>query len=498
MKNPFQDLFIFEMANNHQGSVHHGLRIIREMGEVARKHGIRAGVKLQYRDLDTFIHPDYAARTDVKHIPRFLETRLSEAEFRTLVEATRDEGLTTMVTPFDERSVQRCIDHGVEILKVASCSALDWPLLEVVAGTGRPVIVSTGGLCLEEIDQIISFFTHKHSIFALMHCVALYPTPRDAVQMGLLSRMQKRYPGIAVGYSGHEAPGDLDVVKGAVSKGARLLERHVGVPAGEITLNAYSMNPDQADAWVEAALETAVLCSDRSERRVSGTEIESLQSLKRGVYAVRNVQSGETLDRDDVYFAMPCADGQLSSGDFGRYRTTYTASRDYAADEPVSERVGHDAISRIRGIVHEAKGLLFEAQIPVGEDFEIELSHHYGLEEFRRTGAVLITVVNRTYCKKLIVVFQGQSHPTHWHNNKEETFQILWGSLALNVYGQRMELGPGQTVLIHPGERHSFTSETGAIFEEISTTHQRSDTRYEDDAINRMDVLERKTILESW
>ena len=73
----FEDLFIFEMANNHQGSVEHGLRIIEAMAGIAKRRGIRAGVKLQYRDLDTFIHPDYAARTDVKHIPRFLGTRLT-------------------------------------------------------------------------------------------------------------------------------------------------------------------------------------------------------------------------------------------------------------------------------------------------------------------------------------------------------------------------------------------------------------------------------------
>ena len=55
----FQDLFIFEMANSHQGSVGHGIDIIRAMGRVARKYNVKAAVKLQYRDMDTFIHPDF-------------------------------------------------------------------------------------------------------------------------------------------------------------------------------------------------------------------------------------------------------------------------------------------------------------------------------------------------------------------------------------------------------------------------------------------------------
>ena len=80
-------LFVFEMANNHQGDVEHGLRIISEMGQIAGRHGVRAAVKLQYRDLDTFIHPEYAARTDIKHIPRFQSTRLAGRDFRRLVSA---------------------------------------------------------------------------------------------------------------------------------------------------------------------------------------------------------------------------------------------------------------------------------------------------------------------------------------------------------------------------------------------------------------------------
>ena len=91
------DLFIFEIANNHQGSVAHGKRIIDAVGDIAARHGIRAAVKFQYRDLDTFIHPDFRDRDDVPHIPRFLGTRLSDEQFRTLIEHARSRGLVTVV-----------------------------------------------------------------------------------------------------------------------------------------------------------------------------------------------------------------------------------------------------------------------------------------------------------------------------------------------------------------------------------------------------------------
>src|SRR3989339_1490887 len=115
MTDLFRDLFIFEMANNHQGDVAHGLRIIQAMGKIARKHRIRAAVKFQYRDLDSLIHPDCRTRQDLKHIPRFLSTRLSRNEFLTMVTAVRDEGMITACTPFDEPSVGTILDHGIQI-----------------------------------------------------------------------------------------------------------------------------------------------------------------------------------------------------------------------------------------------------------------------------------------------------------------------------------------------------------------------------------------------
>ena len=119
----FEDLFIFEMANNHQGSVAHGIGIIREMGRIVRENHIRAALKLQYRDLETFIHKDFKGNAEVKHIKRFEETRLTQEGFHRLVQAIQDEGMITMCTPFDEAGVDWCQSQGIDIIKIASCSS---------------------------------------------------------------------------------------------------------------------------------------------------------------------------------------------------------------------------------------------------------------------------------------------------------------------------------------------------------------------------------------
>ena len=497
MNKIFEDLFIFEMANSHQGSVEHGLDIVHEMGKIARKYNIKAAVKLQYRNLDNFIHPDYVNRDDIKHVPRFMGTRLSFEQFNVIVNAIREEGMLTMVTPFDEDSVDWCMDQGIDIIKVASCSSLDWPLLTKVALTHKPVIISTGGKTISDIDKLFNFFSHKGCEFAFMHCVAEYPTPMEHLQLDFIDKMNRRYPDVTIGYSGHEDPNDNIVPMLAISKGARILERHVGLPTETITLNAYSMNPEQADRWVKAALDAKNICSLKKDdtKYISQEEIDSLHSLMRGVYVKRDIKAGETISREDVFFAMPCFDKQMTSGEF---YDGVVASKDYKALGELQEKRKVTEVNLARSVIHDAKGMLYEAGIALGNDFEIELSHHYGMQHFRQFGAIIINIINREYCKKLIIVLPGQKHPCHSHKVKEETFQLLYGDLQVTMDGRTINMVPGDIQTVLRGEEHAFTSTKGAIFEEVSTTHVKNDSYYEDEKIRRLDPMERKTIMRYW
>lgn len=498
MNGLFKDLYIFEMANNHQGDVNHGIAIIKAMGEIKRKYNINAGVKFQYRQLDTFIHPDYRHDTNAKHISRFLSTELTEAQFKTLVEATRAEGLVTICTPFDEESVDLIVKHNIEVIKVASCSADDWPLLNKMVKAGKPMIASTGGLDMPKIDNLVSFLTHRATNnFAILHCVGIYPSPNEVLYLNYIERLIKRFPGVTIGYSGHEAPDNYEVIQLAVAKGACIFERHVGVPTDTIKLNNYSMNPGQVDNWVAASVRARTICGS-PEKAITEAETDSLLSLKRGVFTRHEIKKGKEITSDDVFFAMPCAAGQLTSGEFGQYRAKWTASRNYKPKESIFEQSQPDLYKKIRGIIHKAKGMLTEAQIMLGNDFEVELSHHYGLEQFPATGCMIVNLINREYCKKLIVVLPGQFHPVHKHKRKEETFHLLWGDLTLTLGERTLTLKPGDMQLIERETWHSFKSDTGAVFEEVSTTHYRNDSYYQDEKISVLDPIQRKTVLDNF
>jgi sialic acid synthase SpsE/quercetin dioxygenase-like cupin family protein len=491
-------LFVLEMANNHMGDIKHGINIIRAFGEVCRKYPFQFAFKLQYRDLDTFIHPEMHNRDDVKYIKRFQETRLSRADFDVLVGEMRIQGFLTMATPFDETSVDLIESQSLEMIKVASCSFGDWPLLERIVSTQQPIIASTAGASLEAIDSVVSFLAHRKKEFALLHCVGEYPTPDEHMNLSQIDFLNMRYPDVRIGFSTHEQPDNVDIIKLAIAKGVTIFEKHVGLETDEYTLNAYSASPQQLDAWLAAAQYAFTVCGDGSARQIENpVEAASLRALQRGVFAKKPIKKGETLTKENTYFAFPPEIGQYTANDWSKY-SQFKAIQDIASNQAVSPENTQRTETRqkILDIVQRVNQFLKESHVVVPGSADLDISHHYGLDRFDETGLTLITVVNRDYCKKLLVTLPGQQHPEQLHKLKEETFHVLYGEVKLSLDGIISTCRPGDVVTIEPGTRHAWVSETGAVIEEISTTHILNDSYYTDETI--MENRERKTSLTYW
>jgi sialic acid synthase SpsE len=492
-------LFVLEMANNHMGDVGHGVRVVRAFGEVCRHFAEFAfAFKLQYRDLDTFIHPAMRGREDVKYVKRFSETRLSRADFDLLVAAIRAEGFLAMATPFDEPSVGVIEEQGLDIVKVASCAFTDWPLLERIAASNRSIIASTAGAQLEDIDRVVSFLQHRGKDFAILHCVGEYPTPDARMNLAQIDLLKARYPGVRIGLSTHEDPANEDIVKLAVAKGVDVFEKHVGLATDKYSLNAYSASPAQFGRWLASARYARLLCGEGTERQTpSAAEASSLRSLRRGVFARRDLSPGEVLRAEDVYFAFPPDDTQFTANDWSKY-SEFVATEAIARDQAVSpaNAAQRDHRERVWEIVQRVKAFLRESGVVVPGSADLDISHHYGLERFAEVGLTMMTVVNRDYCKKLLVLLPGQSHPEQFHKLKEETFHVLYGEIVLELDGEPRVCGRGDVVTVTPGVRHAFRSERGAVVEEISTTHHKDDSYYVDPAITAN--KHRKTFLTYW
>lgn len=336
MNNIFEDLFVLEMTNNHLGSLDRGMKIVDQFSKVVRFNGVKAAIKIQFRDVETFIHKDFTSRIDIKYIKRVVGTQMPKSHYETLCKSIRGHGCIPMATPFDERSVEWCVEFGLPIIKVASADSNDWILLEKVASTRKPVVVSVGGLSVKDMDDMVQFFEHRNIPLAINHCVTIYPHDDRECELNQIDYLIDRYPGHVVGYSTHERGAEVESVAMAYAKGARTFERHIDI-AGE-TLADYSSLAEHVDAWFKAWEKAKRMCgSDGSSRKhPSKKEVAYLDSYVRGAYAIRDIEVGGKLNAEDIYMAIPLQLGQLSSrelmlGKFGHLITKFCAK-----DSPIT------------------------------------------------------------------------------------------------------------------------------------------------------------------
>ena len=495
----FKNLVVLDLANNHQGNLFHGKKIIDNCAKLSKSHSLKAAIKFQFRDLPNFIHSEDQKDSKNKHVPRFLSTMMNWEDFKSLKEYASNKGMLTMCTPFDEVSVDKIVEMGFDIIKIASCSSKDWPLVEKVAKSGLPIVASTGGLTLSEVDDLVSFLGHKGCDFSIMHCVAIYPTPDEKCNLRNISEFKSRYPNLTIGWSTHESPEETTHIGLVKALGAEMFERHVGHETDEIKLNAYSSNFNNLENWMIALNRSEKLLGSFERSQPSEEEMNSINSLKRGVFVNRDLKKGSVLNDKNTFFAFPYKEKHLSSGDFKEGMVLNNNLKANQAIPLVDVSIDFDEeISILKKAIHEVKAMLAHEKIPLTSDFTTEYSHHYGIANFRKVGAVLINLINRDYCKKVLVQLPGQAHPSHYHKLKEETFLIVSGELISKLDGKEKVLKRGDTLMVAPGVWHSFKTETGCIFEEISTTAFANDSVYRDEQINNLSSKQRKTIVDHW
>ena len=314
----FDDLFVLELANNHWGKLDRGMKIIRDFAQVVRTEGVKASIKLQFRDVDSFVHADFRDRDDVRYIKKTLDTHLPWDSLRDMVEAVRAEGMLTMVTPFDETSVDKCVEFGVDVLKIASSDIRDKTLLRRMAAAGKPVVASSGGASEQHIDELVSYFTSRDVPFALNHCVSIYPSDDSELELNQIDYLRARYPGITIGLSTHEHRDWHDSVMIAYAKGARTFERHIDIDHEGVPVSAYCTQPHQAATWFKAFKKAREMCggAPHLRRDVPEKEVRYLDALVRGAYARRDLPAGHVLTDDDVFLAVPLLKGQISTREF--------------------------------------------------------------------------------------------------------------------------------------------------------------------------------------
>ena len=358
----FEDLFVLEMANNHYGKLDRALKIVREYSRIVRFNNVRAAIKFQLRDVDSFIHHAFRDRTDIRYIKKTIDTQMPRENFVALAEAIKKAGCIPMATPFDERSVDFCVELALPILKLASSDVNDWELIEKIAKTRKPVICSTGGTSLKDLDDLVTFFENRNLPLAINHCVSLYPCEDSDLEINQIDFLRNRYPNHVIGLSTHEYH-DWDAsLQIAYAKGARTFERHIDVDDDGMPVSPYCSLPSQIDSWFKAYNRAKVMCggSGETRRNVGDHEAKYLNALVRGVYAKRDLPAGHVIQQDhleqDVYLAIPLQKGQISCREL---MSGETLQAPVAKDEPIMI----DAIDSAYAYHDELKKLIYERGI---------------------------------------------------------------------------------------------------------------------------------------
>jgi N-acetylneuraminate synthase len=296
---------IAEMSANHNGNIDTAYKII----DMAKDCGADA-VKMQTYTPDTIT-------MDIKSTEfkidgglwdgRYLYDLYGEAYtpwswHKPLFEYAKKIGITIFSSPFDNSAVDLLEDLGAPAYKIASCEAIDLPLIKYVAQTGKPMIISTGMADVEEIQEAIEAAREGGcKELVILHCVSGYPAPAGDYNLRTLVDMQKKF-GLVTGLSDHTIDNTTAIT--SVALGASIIEKHV-------TLDRNGGGPD--DSFSLESKELKELCIGvktaweslgKIDYGLKSSEHSNIK-FRRSLYCIKDIKKGEVITKDHIKSIRP-------------------------------------------------------------------------------------------------------------------------------------------------------------------------------------------------
>lgn len=294
-------LIVAEIGNNHEGDFGRARELVRR----AAAAGVDA-VKFQTFRAERFVRPQDTAR-----FAQLKAFELSFDQFAELGQDARRAGLAVLSTPLDLESADFLIPH-VDAFKVASGDNNFFPLLDRLAATGRPIVLS-GGLATSQqlwasIERIRGVWW-RGSVdpgLAVLHCVSAYPAPLEQANLGAIQRLRQEL-GVVVGYSDHTL--GVEAAALSVAAGARIVEKHFTLDQRASTFRDHALSADPAEMslLVQRIREIETLVGS-GWKGVAACERENVRALRRAIVAARALCAGHLLGASDLLWQRP-ADG---------------------------------------------------------------------------------------------------------------------------------------------------------------------------------------------
>jgi N,N'-diacetyllegionaminate synthase len=292
-------LIVAEIGNNHEGS----FALAQEMVGLAAQAGADA-VKFQ-----TIVPELLVCRAEHKRIEQLRKFQLTREEFAALARQARGAGLIFLSTPFDLESA-RFLNTVQSVFKIASGDNTFYPLIDAVAGFGKPMIVSTGLADLNVVQNLVQRVSdHWDRLgvnpgLALLHCVASYPTPPDQANLGAIATLKNLFPDLVIGYSDHTL--GIDAAIFAVAAGARIVEKHFTLDKNHSDFRDHQLSADPAELrrMVDGIRQvSSMLGPGLKEPRPCEANMTS--AIRRSIAAATDIPAGTVLTDEHFTWLRP-------------------------------------------------------------------------------------------------------------------------------------------------------------------------------------------------
>lgn len=296
---------IAEIGHNHQGDLEKAKDFLR----AAKECGVQA-VKFQKRDNRTLYTKEmYNSPYDNENSFGATYGAHREAlefgrdEYAELKRYAHELGLTMFATAFDFRSADFLAELNMPAYKIASGDLINLPLLKHVARIGKPMIVSTGGGTLDDVQRAYDAIMPLNRNLCLLQCTASYPVDPEQMNLRVISTFRERFPDVVVGLSDHQNGIALALV--AYTLGARVIEKHFTLNrAWKGTDHAFSLEPGGMRRLVRDLQRAATAMGD-GVKRTYASEAKPLVKMAKKIVAARNLPAGHRIGPEDLALKSP-------------------------------------------------------------------------------------------------------------------------------------------------------------------------------------------------
>ncbi len=302
----YAPLVIAEIGINHEGS----LKVAFEMVDAAIEGGAEV-IKHQTHVVEDEMSGEakkvIPGNADVSIYEIMDRCSLNEEDETKLKEYVESKGAIFISTPFSRAAAERLERMGVTAYKIGSGECNNYPLLDLIAGYGKPVILSTGMNGIPAIEKAVKIFRKHKTPFCLLHTTNLYPTPDHLIRIGAMEQLQKTFPDSVVGLSDHSI--DNLACLGAVAAGASVLERHFtdckDRPGPDICCSM------DAKECADLIIQSARMAKMRGGKKEAVKEEQvTIDFAYASVVTIQDIRQGEEFTKDNLWVKRP------GTGDF--------------------------------------------------------------------------------------------------------------------------------------------------------------------------------------